>query len=184
MHDMTEIIYLDEYLFYDEGMKPSVPETGTVIRLEGNHAVIMLKGGKSCKGCGAAKIGLCRSGNTSMFLTAGNSIGAGVGDTVQIDLDKRVKRTGFLLAYVVPLFSLLAGALAGHIIGDHFSVSSLDVVAGFISLVLVSLFSFIRLRRLDRSHKMVVKKVISDYIFTEAIPSEEEIGYMKYSGRC
>jgi len=88
-----------------------------------------------------------------------------------------------LLAYVIPLFSLLAGALAGHMMGDFFSVSSLDVIAGFISLAFVSLFSFIRLRKLDRSHRMVVKKVISDYIFTEAIPSEEEIGYMKYSGR-
>jgi len=31
-------------------MKPSVPETGKVITLEGDSAVVMLEGGKSCRG--------------------------------------------------------------------------------------------------------------------------------------
>lgn len=51
-------------------MKPTVPETGIIIRLEGDKAVIRLKGGKSYKGCGMGKVGLCRSGDTSMLLTA------------------------------------------------------------------------------------------------------------------
>jgi positive regulator of sigma E activity len=163
-------------------MKPSVPETGTVIRLEGDEAVVMFKGGKSCKGCGAAKIGLCRSGNTSMFLTAGNALGAEVGDTVQVDLDRQIKRKGFVLAYGIPLFSLIAGAVAGHIMGDYLSVPSLDVVAGFISLSLVSLISFRRLKHLDKSNRMVVKRVISDYLFSGEVKSEEESRYMRYSG--
>ena len=37
-------------------MKPTVPETGTIIRIEGENAVIMMKGGKSCKGCGKSNM--------------------------------------------------------------------------------------------------------------------------------
>jgi hypothetical protein len=40
-------------------MKPTVPETGTIIRIEGENAVILMKGGKSCRGRGMAEIGLC-----------------------------------------------------------------------------------------------------------------------------
>ena len=50
-------------------MKPSIPEIGTVIRLQGDIATVMLKGGESCKGCGQAKIGLCKAGGTTMMLT-------------------------------------------------------------------------------------------------------------------
>lgn len=39
-------------------MNPTVTENGTVIRLNGDNAAIMLEGGRACKGCGAAKIGM------------------------------------------------------------------------------------------------------------------------------
>ena len=32
-------------MLYPIGMKPTVPETGTIIRIEGENAVIMIKGG-------------------------------------------------------------------------------------------------------------------------------------------
>ena len=57
-------------------MKPSIPEIGTVIKLQGDVATVMLKGGESCKGCGQAKIGLCKAGSTNMMLTVKNHIGA------------------------------------------------------------------------------------------------------------
>jgi len=143
-------------------MKPSVPETGTVVRLEVGNAVIMLKGGKSCKGCGAAEIGLCRAGGISMFVTADNDIGADVGDTVRIELDKRIKRKGFSLAYL--------------------SIPGLDIIMGFALLSLASYFCFRTLRKLDKSHRMVVTRVISDYLFAVERPSDEEMRYLKYSG--
>jgi positive regulator of sigma E activity len=180
---MTGIIWLSGTFLYDVGVKPSVPETGTVIRLEGNSALIMLKGGGSCKGCGAAKIGLCRAGKTSMFLTAGNNLGAGVGDTVRVDLDKRIKRKGYLLAYGVPLLSLIAGTLAGHVIGDYLSTPSLEAIGGFVSLIFASLLSFRRLRMLDKANRMVISKVMSGDTFSGEVMAEEEIGYMKYSGQ-
>jgi len=88
-------------------MKPTVPETGTIIRIEGENAVIMMKGGKSCKGCGMARIGLCRAGDTSLPLTAKNIVNAGVGDTVEVALDRGTKVKGYFMAYLIPVFSLL-----------------------------------------------------------------------------
>ena len=150
-----------------------------VIRLDGGNAVIMMKGEKSCKGCGAAEIGLCRAGNTSMFLTAGNAVGAEVGDTVQVDLDRQIKKKGFSLAYAFPLLSLIAGAFAGHAMGNYLLVPSLDVIVGFISLMLVSLVSFRRLKRLDKSHRLIIKKIISDGMFSADVKTVEEARYMR-----
>lgn len=179
---MMEIICFHRLLAYDKGMKPGVPETGTVLRLEGGSAVIMMRGGKSCKGCGAAEIGLCRAGGTSMFVTADNDSGADVGDTVRIELDNRIKIKGFSLAYLVPLASFIAGAMAGNTIGAYLGVPALDIVMGFAGLFLASFFSFRTLRNLDKSHRMVVTRIISDYLFAAERPSDEELRYLKYSG--
>jgi positive regulator of sigma E activity len=159
-------------------MKPTVPETGTVIRLEGGNAVIMMRGGKSCKGCGMGKIGLCRAGETSMLLTAKNTVNAGVGETVLVG----TKIKGYFMAYLVPIFALLAGTIAGHMLGEHFSIPSLDAIGGFLTLLIGSLFSFRKLRELDATHMMVANKIISDNIFTGEVKSEEERWYPKYIG--
>ena len=146
-------------------MKPTVPETGTIIRIEGENAVIMMKGGKSCKGCGMARIGLCRAGDTSLPLTAKNIVNAGVGDTVEVALDRGTKVKGYFMAYLIPVFSLLSGTLVGQLLGEHFSMQHLDVAGGFLALLLASLFSFKKLKDLDATHMLVAKKIISDNIF-------------------
>jgi len=168
-------------MLYPTGMKPTVPETGTIIRIEGGNAVIMMKGGKTCKGCGMGKIGLCRAGETSMSLTAKNIVNAHIGDTVEVALDLGTKVKGYCMAYLIPVFSLLSGTLAGHLLGGHFSMQYLDVTGAFLLLLLASLFSFRKLRKLDATHMMVAKKIISDNIFTGEVKSEEERWYLKYT---
>lgn len=169
-------------MLYPIGMKPTVPETGTIIRIEGENAVIMMKGGKSCKGCGMAKIGLCRAGDTSMPLRAKNIVNARVGDTVEVGLDQGTKIKGYCMAYLIPAFSLLSGTIAGQLLGERFSMQNLDVTGGFLALLLVSLFSFKKLKGLDSTHMLVAKKIITDNIFTGEVKSEEERWYLKYTG--
>ena len=168
---------------YPTDMKPTVPETGTIICIEGENAVIMMKGGKSCRGCGMGKIGLCRTGDTSMSLRAKNIVNAHVGDTVEVGLDRGTRVKGYCMAYLIPVFSLLSGTLAGQVLGEHFSIQHLDVTGGFLTLLLASLFSFRKLRELDATHMMVAKKIISDNIFTGEVKSEEERWYPRYSGQ-
>jgi positive regulator of sigma E activity len=165
-------------------MKPNVPETGKVIKLEKSNAVIMLEGGKSCKGCGAAKIGLCRAGNSSMFLTAKNTAQAKQGDQVIIGIDKKTQRLGYILAYLIPLSAFIGGAIIGSFVGERFAIAALDVLLAFVLLVLSAAFSFRKLRELDRSHQMEVIKIISAGEFTEFIKTEEERRYLHYSNQC
>jgi len=91
------------------------------------------------------KIGLCRAGDTSMLLTAKNIVNAGVGETVLVGLDQGTKIKGYFMAYLIPIFALFAGAIAGHMLGEHFSIPSLDAIGGFLTLLIGSLFSFRKL---------------------------------------
>ena len=155
-------------------MKPTVPETGKVIRTEPGKAIVFLAGSGSCKGCGAAKIGLCKAGGTSLFLTAENRAGAETGDTVEVGVSTRVRWRGYLLAYLIPIFSLAGGTLAGDILGQMISFPPLDFLGGFACLLAASFISFRRLRRLDSSHSMEVKRVVLDPVFRETVETDEE----------
>lgn len=143
-------------------MKPSVPETGMVIRLEGSTAHIILQASDSCKGCGAAKMGLCKPAGNQSTLTAKNTLAAKVGDIVKIDLDSGVQTKGYLLAFIIPLGSLVAGTLVGNVLGEYFSMPSLEVISGFTVFIAASLYSFRRLKRLNASSTMIIKEIVPD----------------------
>ncbi|MDH4163497.1 MAG: SoxR reducing system RseC family protein [Nitrospirota bacterium] len=142
-------------------MKPSIPDTGTVIRLEGGYAVVRMKHEGSCYKCGAAAMGLCKGG-LMQELTVMNPKNARVGDTVKIGLVKRVQYKGFVLAYVVPALALLLGIAAGHLLGSYAGLPFLEILSGFLVMIAVSFFSFRRLKMLDASHSIEIVQVISD----------------------
>jgi len=142
-------------------MKPSVPEIGRVVSLDGDNATIVLQGGESCRGCGAGRLGLCKPSGGISTLTAKNTIGAGIGDEVKVGLDEVVHKQGYFLAFIIPLSSLISGALIGYITGRYLYIPSLEVVTGFAAFILTSLYSFKRLRRLDNSSTMVIKEIVS-----------------------
>lgn len=143
-------------------MKPSVPETGMVIRLEGTTAHIILQASDSCKGCGAAKMGLCKPAGNQSTLTAKNTLDAKVGDIVKIDLDSGVQTRGYLLAFIIPLVSLVAGTIAGNMLGEYFSMPALEAISGFAVFIAASLYSFRRLKKLNASSTMVIKEIVAD----------------------
>ena len=78
-------------------MKASIPDAGMVIRLEGENAVIRMKGDGSCRKRGVAAAGLC-TGGLPQVLTVRNPQQALVGDFVKIGLVQRVQFKGYLLA--------------------------------------------------------------------------------------
>lgn len=142
-------------------MKPSVPEIGKVISLDGDNATISLQGGETCRGCGAGRLGLCKPSGGISMLTAKNTIGAGIGDEVRVGLDEAVHKQGYFLAFIIPLSSLIFGALIGYITGRYLYIPSLEVVTGFAAFILTSLYSFKRLRKLDNSSTMEIKEIVS-----------------------
>ena len=142
-------------------MKPGIPDTGMVIRLEGENAVIRMKSDGACWKCGVAAAGLC-TGALAKVLTVRNSRQARVGDSVKIGLVQGVQYRGYLLAYVVPSAALVLGAVAGHFLGTYLSFPPMDIIAGFFSLVVVSFFSFRQLKRLDSSSQIEIVSVLFD----------------------
>jgi len=142
-------------------MKPSIPDTGMVIRLEGENAVVRMKSDGSCGKCGVAALGLCRGG-LMQVLTVKNTMGARVGDPVKIGLVQGVKYKGYVLAYVVPVAALLFGIAGGHFLGTYADFPPLDIITGFLSLIVVSCFSMRRLKRLDASSSIEIVNVLYD----------------------
>lgn len=139
-------------------MKPSISDTGTVIRLEGEQAVVRMKHEGSCRKCGAAAIGLCKGG-LMQELTVRNSKRAGVGDTVKIGLVQGVQYRGYVLAYAIPAAALVFGAAGGHVLGAYAGFPALDIIAGFSSLIAASLFSLRRLKRLNSTSSIEIVDV-------------------------
>lgn len=142
-------------------MKPTIPDTGTVIRLEGEHAVIRMKHEGSCQKCGAAAIGLCKGG-LMQELTVKNSKQARIGDTVKIGLVQGVQYRGFILAYAFPAAALVFGIVGGHFAGECAGFPPLDIVTGFLALIAVTFFSLRRLKRLDAANSIEIMHVLTD----------------------
>jgi positive regulator of sigma E activity len=161
-------------------MKPTVPETGTVLKTDGDIALVLLKGGQSCRGCGAGKMGLCSAGKGSMMLSAGNAVGAHTGDTVLIGIDEAVRWKGYSFAYLLPLLSFVVGAFTGYLTGQYLAVPFLDAITGFSAFLATSAFTLLRLRKLDRTCRMAIKKVLSAGVFSTDLISDEERRYESY----
>jgi len=142
-------------------MKPGIPDTGTVLRLEGENAVIRMKHEGSCRKCGAAAMGLCKGG-LMQELTIRNSERARVGDIVKIGLVPRVLYTGYVLAYVIPAAALVFGMVGGHFLGAYAGFPPLDIISGFFLLIIASFFSLRRLRHLDSMSAIEIVNVLSD----------------------
>ncbi len=142
-------------------MKPTIPDAGTVIRLEGDNAVIRMKYEGSCRKCGAAAIGLCK-GSFLKELTVKNSRQARVGDTVKIGLVQGTQFEGYILAYVVPSVALVLGTVAGHFLGTYTGFQPLDIITGFFSMIATTFFSLRRLKRLDASSSIEIVNVFYD----------------------
>jgi positive regulator of sigma E activity len=142
-------------------MKPSIPDTGMVIKLDGDQAVVRMKHEGSCRKCGAAAIGLCKAGQMQV-VTVRNSRRARVGDTVKIGLARDIQSQGYLLAFGVPPVALVAGIVVGHVLGVFAGFAPLDIIAGFSLMIAASFLSFRRLNRLASSSSIEIVNILAE----------------------
>jgi sigma-E factor negative regulatory protein RseC len=90
-------------------------------------------------------------------VTADNSFGARPGDTVELELAGRMELRLSLLIWVVPLVGLVAGAVAGMLIGGRLAVDEdLGVLAGAVAGFALA---FLFLRPIDRKAARDVRLV-------------------------
>ena len=157
----------------------TVVETGRVIDTDGETASVMIEQGASCKGCGNAKLGLCRPGGAGMLLRVQNTLGASRGDRVVMGLEKKTHLKGYLLAFILPLLSFLLASLGGYMLSEVTGVKGVEVVVGLAGLSATAFYSLRRLKALDKAGKMHIKRIIRDAEFRYgAATGAEEMDYL------
>lgn len=142
----------------------------TIIRLEGNEALVESAQGGGCgncesaSGCGTGKVSqLFMKSRRFRVLNEGN---AQVGTLVQVALREGVLLRSALLIYMLPLLLLLGGALAGL----HWSKALVDndlnsAVGGLMGLLLG--FILVRVISLRRPLLSVARPVILTSLNTQ-----------------
>lgn len=140
-------------------------QIGRIVALDGENATIELERNRACDKCG-----ICHMGESKkMLLSAGNDIGAEVGQRVLIEIeDRTVLKAGFIV-YLIPLLALLAGV--GIVYGAW---SALDLSGhpdwwamgiGFLFFAL----AFIVIRKLEPSwrkqsdYNPTIVRIVEDY---------------------
>lgn len=87
-------------------------EQGIVVRVEDGKAWVRTTPTSACEGCSAK--GSCHSVGEEKEVRVLNSPGARVGDRIVLCMDTGPLLRATFLLYVVPILSLLFGALAGE----------------------------------------------------------------------
>jgi sigma-E factor negative regulatory protein RseC len=90
-----------------------------VVQLDGQHALVQANQGNGCgqcngKGCGTGKLSQLFCSKPRQF-RVDNPINAAVGDEVIVSVADGAVLRGIGLVYLVPLVSLVAGALLGSL---------------------------------------------------------------------
>ncbi|WP_296806344.1 SoxR reducing system RseC family protein [Thiocapsa sp.] len=95
-----------------------IEESGVVVSIEGQYAVVQIERRSVCGGCAAN--GACGTslierffGRGSMQVQALNQAQASVGERVMLAISERGLLSASFAVYFVPLVGLLGGALAG-----------------------------------------------------------------------
>ncbi|GBD97088.1 MAG TPA: hypothetical protein ENG83_08665 [Nitrospirae bacterium] len=113
-------------------------ETGTVTKVYGLMAKVLVHKKSSCEGCGVQ--GACQSTAEGMEIEALNPVQAREGQKVKILVKPDEYLKGSMLVYGLPLVFFIAGSILGKIIGEEYfkGISSdlIAAIAGFSALIL------------------------------------------------
>jgi sigma-E factor negative regulatory protein RseC len=141
----------------------------TIIRLEGQYAVVQANRPNGCdlcqgKGCGASKLSqlFC---NSPAQLKVNNSISAGIGDEVIISVAEGAVLRGVGMAYIVPLVLLVVGTMLGSMGGEssgqHDGYAALGAVLGLIGGVVIAKWSPLSHQK-DRFQPFITRRWVEE----------------------
>ncbi|MDD5492677.1 MAG: SoxR reducing system RseC family protein [bacterium] len=124
-------------------------ETGRVIKVEGTQATVEMSRHSACAHCG-----ICIAGcQDKMEIVADNNLGSQVNDLVKVAISGPVILKSAFVVYIIPLFGLVLGYLAGRRLGGE----KLGVILG-ISGVAIILFGLHHYDlKLKRENKLIVQ---------------------------
>ncbi len=150
-------------------------EKGRVVAAAGNLARIRLPRNDSCRACGLCLFG--RDGR-GMILETENETGAGVGDLVEVELERRDPLAGAFLLFGLPLLALLAGAGAGWLLARGLGFPPDGGAVLLAALLSAGAFFLVRRRELRRKSRagegIRIRRVLSRPGSSLSDPGREE----------
>jgi len=126
-------------------------EKGRVVAAAGNLVRIRLPRTDSCRACGLCLFG---SGGQGMILETENETGAGVGDRVEVELERRDPLAAAGILFGLPLLALLAGAGGGWLLARAAGFSPDGGAALGAAVLSAGAFFLVRRRELRRAKRM------------------------------
>lgn len=109
-----------------------IEESGRIVRLDGDYAVVDTERRSSCNSCSVQKG--CGSGSLAQLfgtrthqIRALNRIGAQAGDEVVLGIDETMLVRGSILVYLLPLLGLIAGGLLGQTLSPQLNLSGSEL---------------------------------------------------------
>ncbi len=118
-----------------------IKESGQVLRLEGNIAVIGMYRASACAGCAASGVCHSLSGTDERELRAINAIDAQPGERVEVEIPPGAALRAATWVYLVPTVLMVAVALVVHFaLATHFSAHGLEMVTALSAVGSLALF--------------------------------------------
>jgi sigma-E factor negative regulatory protein RseC len=127
-----------------------IEESGTVVEVRGDTALVRLKRSSACSGCASA--GRCHAGRgaSEQLLEARNEAGAAAGDAVRVAVAASAVVKASARIYLLPVAGLLVGAGAAQVLAGVFvSAPAAANAAGFGGIA-GAILGFLLGRRLER----------------------------------
>ncbi len=153
-------------------------ETGTVLEIQGTFATVITNKSKSCKECAKAEAGICGKKGDGITIKADNSIGAVKGDTVEIGLAKKTHLAALFIVFILPVAALIISAYAGYLVSLSTGIGKLDVIAGLSGLILSLVYSFLKIRRMDKTIQFHITNIMNNPSDCKISPGSEEMDYL------
>ena len=121
-------------------------EQGYIVEIvDSVTAKLKLKRYSACASCGKCAT---TSESKDIIVEVDNTIGAKVGDRVEVNMETVNVLKAAFIAYTIPLAALLIGTVGAFYILSYMNINNIEVISGGVGLTL-TLLSFLMLKKND-----------------------------------
>lgn len=128
-------------------------QIGQIVKIvNSDTAVLKMKRMSACAKCGKCK-SIGDSESQEILVEVNNTIGARVGDTVEVTMDNIDILKATALVYIVPLIGLMLGVFVTYFILTYAKITPhIEAISGVMGII-VMLLSYLILKANDRKFK-------------------------------
>jgi sigma-E factor negative regulatory protein RseC len=153
-------------------MAQLLTKTGIVKAVHGHMAVAVTKREPECESCKARSSCEALGGSGSnVEVTARNTAGAQVGDSVTISVPSASLLKASFFIYMVPILALIGGTLSGYLLAKIFSLNENILVGILAGLALVGSFIWLKEKGRELSKRQeFIPEIIAKKTCEKTIP--------------